>query len=273
MRRLWLTALLLLPCLSCTRVNLAWKLAPWYLDRQAQDYLQLQGPQRENFKRELDAFLRRTARERGPRLAGLAQALSAQVLAGHDAQALDAALDGLEKEWTLAVEPVLPAAARWIAQAPAASMRAGFAKSNGRLEKREEGGPAARLERVQARLKDWLGSVKEPQKAWAQGWVNQPDAAVGWRANRARFQALLLGLLDKRAPAAEVQKLLKDWWLPLPGSAGFKTWESQRARSRQQGLLLLATLDPEQRRYLALKLQLLSQHLLEIAAGAEKPAK
>jgi hypothetical protein len=261
-----LAALLLLA--ACSSLSLGWRVAPWYLEHQAQGLLQLQGPAHERLKADLDIFLHRSAVDEGPSLAGLSDALATALRESRDADALNLAFGSLEEECQRLVQPALAPAARLVALAQPAALQAGFKKDNAVAFARWQGWTrkegAARLEK---RLQEWLGPLGPAQVKLAEAWAEAgPFPSLAWRAERLHNQKLLVAAVQAKAGPLALEDLLSRGWFVPWASPASAAWKGDEARVRDWLGQLLASLSPAQRLHLAQRFHGYAADLRKISA-------
>jgi len=280
--------LLALTLLSgCSRLSLAWNLAPWYLEKKAAVFLDVPERDRDAFGRDVEALLERWAREQGPALAGLAHELALAVEEGDQDKALKGLFEALPAQWDALAEPALAPGAAWLVRKDAQGLQdleAAFARiaQEEAAKQAQASSPGQRTKRLRGNLEDWLGSLSPEQERRLPGWS---DSMAFPReqayADRRRRRARLLETLRAGKGQAAVEAQLRLWWIAPEKDrepAYAKAMAAYNLELRRVSGELLASLDPAQRSHLSARLNGYGHELAKIAAKhgaliAELPGK
>jgi hypothetical protein len=269
--------------LSCSRVDLGWRAAPWLLRHEGAQWLGLRGAETEHFGKDADAWLRRAGQDIAPALAQVSLGVAGRLEAGDDEGALERLFSDLPPLWDRLLEPALSPLAAWMVSdrpARAAALAKTFAERNQRDLKRWSNDAklaADREKRLRGGMKDWVGPLVDAQDPVIEAWGKLPYPVEGWRQDRLRRQGELLAALRRGDNVLAVRGILEAWWITPEKDrdpAYGKDLEAYRRGSRAVGLRLLKSLTPAQREYLVQRLRALGQDFATIAqrsAGKDRP--
>lgn len=282
MKRLALLLAAAAVSLSCSRVDLGWRAAPWLLRHEGAHWLGLKGGDADRFGADVKDWLGRAGREVAPELARTALGMAGRIEAGDDDGALERLFSDLPPLWDRLLDPAVPVLAGWLALRPAeraAALEAVFAERNERDLKRwsDDAKVAAdREKRLRAGMKDWVGPLAPAQDPVLEAWGRLPYPVEGWRRDRLRRQRALLEALRRGDDAPKLRRLLEAWWI-TPEKDRDPAYQRElgeyRRQSRAVGLRLLRSLSPAQREYLGQRLRALGEDFAAIArrSAGDKP--
>ena len=203
----------------------------WLVALQASQYVSLDGPQRQAFRRELDVLLAWHCTAERPRLVDLADTLAVRVAGGPGdwtADEVHALVDEIETRWHAVLTQAAPALAGLLRTLDAeqqaelmTALRDDLAEDRAEyLDGDAAERDAAREARMRERLERWLGPLTPAQETLLAQW--QPGAAANsaddWLAHRAewldRFGRALAGgwqaasLPERGAAPASLETLI-----------------------------------------------------------------
>lgn len=268
-----LLALMLLLA-GCSRLSLGWRMAPWWLNKEAVRWTGADAQERQDLRRDVGALLHEIGVRVAPKAAAWSRVLARDLDEKKDEQALDQLFVGSQKLWQETAGLALDPSAAWLAKdgpRRAQALEKVFAERARSEAKAVDGRRAVsdRARRLRDGLKDWLGDVREAQLDKIDDWAQRaayPREPLS--RDRQRRELALLGALKKGAPAATVREELKRWWLEpdKDREAGARTaLERYRADLRQALAELLKGCDEAQRQHLSRRLRALAEDLDGIA--------
>lgn len=249
----------LLALASCTRLDLAYRnldvLIPWSLS----DYLDMNRQQKRWLNDQLKDQLQWHCTTQLPGYLPWLDRLQALAKEG---SASDAQLQALTRDAEQAVQQVAqqitPSAVQLLAglsDDQVAALRQAFSDDLAKRRKTLVDPPLARqvddrAERMQERLKPWIGRLNSAQQAQVQAWsVQLGEQNRAWMDNREHWQSLLLEALAERHNAdfpARIATLLQErraLWTDDYRNA----WANTERATRQLIIELLTSSTPEQR--------------------------
>jgi hypothetical protein len=252
---------------GCSMPRLAYQQADWLLLREIDSYLDLQDAQRDRVEGALEASLQRHRTEYLPAFASAFAEAAQRARGGLREADLRWALDQGRRLLTDTVALMLPAISDTLADLTP-EQRRHLAR---RMEERNQeyaqsndlGAPEferlrRRARRAVERIEQWTGPLTEEQQTLVRAArMDMPDMSDEWLAYGKDRQAGLMALLERGAPAREVEALLRAWWVDrdgLPPELARKRDTLIEARIRLLARLD-ATLDSAQRKHLVERLQ------------------
>lgn len=271
---LYLTALLALA--SCTRLDLAYRnldvLIPWSLS----DYLDMNRQQKRWLNEQLKEQLQWHCTTQLPGYLPWIDRLQAMVREG---SASDAQLQALTHDAELAVKQVAqqitPSAVQLLqglSDEQVATLRQAFTDDLAKRRKALVQPPLAeqideRAERMQDRLKPWIGKLNDAQRTSVRAWSSQLGAQNrAWMDNREHWQTLLLAALEQRHQpgfAERIGQLLQER-RALWTNDYRVAWNATELATRQLIIALLSTSTSEQRIQLLSRLEKLKSDFSEL---------
>lgn len=245
---------------ACSAVRMAYDSAPWLLMRSVNDYLDLDTPQEERLRAQLDAY---HVVHRQERLPGVVDALREIGRRGADG------MSEADWQWALEFSPtlyrdtagdLLPLVGQTLAGLDTPQID----YLEERLKERNESyserylaaDPQERLEnRVGAMVKQlerWVGKLNEEQVALITELRSQmPETGPLWLNYRRQKQGELLAALRADRPAPELSAILRGWWLERDGQSPELAAARVQWREGMEGILRAVerSLTDEQREY------------------------
>ena len=236
---------------ACSRVELAYDNADWWLARQVAGYLDLERDQRGLLRNDLAAYREYHQQARMPEILSFLESVDALLETSAPSRAAVAEqFDEAEALIRASASDALPLAVNTL-QRLSASQIDGFEVSlaEGRQTYVEEIAPE-RPEQLEERLQDWLGKVRPAQTDLITQCSEQtPDVRDEWLRWRSQMDNRLVAALRSERDKGAITSLLYEWW--LDDQARGAALISARATTRSIWLEctheLLLTLDTDQR--------------------------
>jgi hypothetical protein len=272
---LGLLALALLP--ACSSLNMAWRLGPWVVEGDAAERLGWPSADRPRLHQAVLAWVQAMGRQAAPLLASAARATAAEVEGGQDRAAAARMVEATQRAWVAAADAAEAPLARLLEVQPQdrAKALASFFKGKDAADRARWADPdhsaVAQAKRLRGTFKDYAGEPSEAQDRLIVDWARHAQfpgpAYLAWRQDRER--ALTTGL-NHGADATQLQGLLDDWWVSHAsrGPVLAQAMDAYHARLRSSLETLLASLDRDQRAYLAARLRAVALDLDSIARKA-----
>lgn len=236
---------------ACSRVELAYDNADWWLARQVGSYLELERGQRGLLRDELAEYRQFHQAVRMPEIAELLESIDTLLSMPQPTKAAVAeTFDRGEVLIRLAAADAVPLAVNTLKrlnEAQIVSLEA--ALEEGRQTYVEEVAPA-RAERLEERAAEWLGSITTEQVDLLNRCERQsPDIRDEWMAWRSQLDARLAAALQAEAGRQEMAALMHEWWLDdrARGNFLFSARQQTRAIWLECTYQMLLTLDAQQR--------------------------
>ncbi|HXB97857.1 MAG TPA: hypothetical protein VNZ54_07375 [bacterium] len=282
MRRIhWmgLLALALLP--ACSRLGVAWRFGPWMVERDAAERMAWPEQERPRLHEAVQAWAKVMGRQVAPALASAARATAAAVDNGQDHVAAARLVDAAQRAWDATAAAAAPPLAQLLAFKPQERSKAlaGFFSAKDAKDQARWADPdhsaVAQAKQLMGTFKDYAGEPSEAQGRliveWARHAAFPGPAYLAWRQDRERALAKALAT---GADPAQLQALLQDWWVSHASRppALRQAMDAYHARLLASLETLLASLDKDQRAYLAARLRAVAQDLDQIAHKAWAPA-
>lgn len=266
---------LLVATAGCSRMQVAYNAADFFILREAADYLDLERTQKADWEPMLKAALGRHREQELPYLAAFFDSALSGAQNGFTPARLDCLLDQFEtlyqRNFRLAGEAVAPLLAALTPKQVEALART-FRKDA--IEDAPEPGPEAavaraskRAERYADNLDWWFGSLDARQQGIIREVTRRmPDTGPAWYAYRDQKREQLLGLLRERAGAARIEAFLNAWvvdYQDMPADLRAARADLRRAFSDLL-LQLQPTLSPAQRERFINRLRTLRDDFLAL---------
>ena len=272
-----LSLLLILPLIlsGCSRIQIAYTTAPFFIERYATDYLKLDSSQMARWEPRLKIALDAHRAVELPLLAGFFEALHQASQAGFDAAntrcLTDAFRDLYRRHARLAVDTAAPLLAGLTpAQVKALDRRFSveYAQDQPRPDMQDQAlEQAKRARRYVKSVQEWTGPLTAAQRALVADVTGRmPDTEAAVLEYRTRKRQELIALLRSGTNVAALQRFLTDWLVdyrdlpPTLVSAG----EQLQERVGELLIRLGASLDQAQRRCLNDRLAALRDDLIHL---------
>jgi len=272
---LLLALLLFLPLVlpGCSRLQIAYGTAPFFIERYADDYLALDSAQLTHWEPRLtDALAAHRALEL-PLLAGYFEALHQASLAGFDttntACLTDAFLDLYRRHIRLAVTTAAPLLAGLTpAQVQALERRFAleYAQDRPRPGDRDRE-LAKRARRYVKSIEEWTGPLTAAQRGLVAAVTRRmPDTAAAVLDYRTRKRRAFIELLNTKANEATLARFLTDWLVDFRDLPPTLVRAGAQLQERVGELLIAlgASLDEGQRQRLSERLAGLRDDLMQL---------
>ncbi|AYC33930.1 hypothetical protein D3880_16870 [Pseudomonas cavernae] len=270
------TLLLTLLLAACSRLDLVYqnldRLMLWWID----DYLNLDSVQKSWLQPRLQAELQWHCRSQLPSYvawqAELQRLLAQQPLQAAQIEAQFAAINSAQQTIAAHTAPVATELLRGLSPRQIAALRSRLTEEQEKLAEEYLALPpdkqiATRAERMEKRLRPWLGRLNPAQQARVQGWAKQMHGYDRlWLDNRQHWQQELLATLEVRHSAdfqPRLTRLLqqrKSLWSPTYRQA-FRTGQQAFAELLAD---LLNGASAQQREHLLSRLDELRENLAEL---------
>lgn len=193
---------------ACSQVSLAYRNLDWLIPWRLNQYLDLDSRQKAWLKPRLQSHLAWHCSSELPRYLDWLQRTQGLLQSPHpDARQLDAQLVEAESAVQNIVRQINPTALELLQQLSAeqvAGLYAAMEKDN-REDRQKYLRPALstqiaeRAERLEKRLRPWLGGLNEVQRARVQQWASERrEQNRLWLENRSRWQSAFRSALDQR---------------------------------------------------------------------------
>lgn len=241
---------------GCALPELAWERADDVVVSRTNDWLDLEPRQQARLQARLQPWLRDVRSNRLGEFAAAIDGLAARI--GSDLDAADArwAEDRFRALYDETVESFLPVIAPTLAgltDSQREHLASRFEEENRedreRLEGRD-GGRYALAERMIEQIERWTGPLDLEQRELIHARLREfPDTAGGWLDYRRRMQQALLAELEAGASAAELETLLRRWWIERAGRTPEESRDAAAFRAAVRGTLVevARSLSPMQR--------------------------
>ncbi len=262
---------------SCSVPRLLYQNADWLVLRELDGYMDLHEAQRDWVAVALEERLERHRREELPVFARSFQDAAARARRGFQPADARWVMERGRELLADTVDGTLPLVARALSELDADQRRhlaERIAERNQdfrerhHLDRSREERFARRARRLVDRLEDWTGPLNEEQVALVHAIRNgMPDSAPAWLAYSEERQRALLALLERGGSAAEIEALLRGWWLRLEGLPPELAAKRDRQVAALEELIvrLDGTLDSVQRAHLVGKLEDLARDARSLA--------
>lgn len=236
---------------ACSRVELAYHNADWWLARQVAGYLDLERDQRGLLRNDLAAYREYHQQARMPEILSFLESVDALIANPVPSErAVAVRFDEAEALIRASASDALPWAVNTLRRLSASQID-GFEASlaEGRQTYVEEIAPE-RPERLEERLQDWLGKVHPAQaELLMQCAERTPDVRDEWLRWRSQMDNRLVAALRSERDKGAIASLLYEWWLDdqARGAALVNAREQTRLVWLECTHALLLTLDTNQR--------------------------
>lgn len=266
--------LLILTLGGCSRIQLGYEYADWFIARQMSRTLDLDRQQRLEVQNALAAYREQHRLERLPRLLALLDRFEA-LLAAPDAAGTVALLAAGEQEFRDTLGELLPLLAetmRTLSDEQIDHFRQELLE--GRTEYLERT-PAMREARALERTEDWTGRLRPGQRQLIAACALSPGIrSDDWLRWREATEVNLLTLLEIDAPPARIERALRDWLIDDAALPDERRQERQRVRAIWHGCvsMLLASLDTRQRERIVRRLDGYRDDVLGLLPDGLQPA-
>lgn len=246
-----LTIVLWFALVGCSRVELAYDNADWWLARQVAGYLDLERDQRGMLRDDLAAYRQFHQQTRMPTILAFLESVDA-LLEMPAPSRVDVAqrFDAAEALIRAGAADAMPLAVKTLQRLDSSqidSLEESLAE--GRQTYVEDIAPA-QSERLEDRLDDWFGEVKPGQAELIMRCSDDtPDVREPWLAWRTEIDERLVAALRSDAGDTAIEDLLYEWWLDdrARGEALFAARQQTRRIWLECTHQLLLTLDARQR--------------------------
>lgn len=261
-KRAVLAALILLLCAGCSRVKLGYPWADWLLERRIGSYLDLDGKQEGLAEKRVAEFL---VWHRGKALPGYAAFLRKSAdHAGRgalDPETFEQVFGELDALYRETMRATVPGMAELFALQKAEQIdhfEKYVAEEQAELAKDAERPPEERLrKRVYGLvdvLEDFVGELSAAQRARLETDLRQSKSSPApWLENRKAHAASVVQAMRRGADRAEMETLLRGWWLgegPAASAEYRRYSDAFMGEMRAMIQEVLASLDAEQRAFL-----------------------
>jgi hypothetical protein len=246
---------------ACSTVQLAYNNADWWLLQIADDYLDLNGEQRQRLR---TALATRLDQHRRQELEGYvsffdrAARAAEQGLTRPEAEALVAELEANLQTTVAGTIPVFAPVMAGLSKDQREHLAQRMDEENRKfrethLQEDRDARLQARAERSLGRIERWTGRLSRRQQQRVIGIIRGwPDAAADWYAYRIAQEQGLLRLLGDGVEAEQITVYLRDWWVEQARQPPALRRAVRQTREGLVGLLLAldASLTPKQREHL-----------------------
>lgn len=258
---------------GCSRVELAYNTADFFIERYADEWLALDGAQMAQWRPALAEALARHREDELPHLAAFFDALHAGAASGFDAGRVECLLDAFEdiyrRHFRIAADLATPLLAD-LGPEQIRTLERKFMEDR----KPEDNSPAAvsrrerkRAERYAESAEWWVGPLSPQQREIVREvTAAMPDTAAQWDAYRARKQDALIRMLRAGADQPAIRRYLTEWlvdYRDLPPALA-RAREGIRAQVVELIVRVDATFSPAQRRHFAGRLATVRDDLLSL---------
>lgn len=236
---------------GCSRVELAYDNADWWLARQVAGYLDLERDQRGMLRDDLAAYRQFHQQTRMPTILAFLESVDALLEMPAPSKA-DVAqrFDAAEALIRAGAADALPLAVKTLQRLNSAQIETlEQALAEGRQTYVEEIAPA-QSERLEDRLSDWFGEVRPAQAKLINRCADEtPDVRKPWLAWRAGVDERLVAVLRSDEGNTAIEEVLYEWWLDdrARGEVLFAARQQTRSIWVECTHQLLLTLDARQR--------------------------
>ena len=252
---------------GCSMARLAYQQADWLLLREVDSYLDLGDVQRQRVEGALETSLHRHRTEHLPEFARAFAEAARRARAGLHEADLRWAFEQGQTLLTDTAALMLPTLAATLAELTPEQRRflarriteynEDYAERH-QLDAPQQQRMRERAERAVERIENWTGPLYDEQRALVrEARMAMPDISGDWLDYSRGRQTELMALLNRGAPAAEVETLLRSWWLDrsaLPAQLARKRNALLEGRIRLLARLD-TTLDSVQREHLVNRLE------------------
>jgi hypothetical protein len=248
-----LTLLLITPILlviGCSRTELLYDNADWFLQRYADSYFKMNWQQRRDWRPVLAAQLTQHRREELPEVIAFLEDFEQSAGAGLDRDTAYCLVDRIEAIYRshaeLAVEVAVPLLAG-LSEQQIDQMAQRFEElyfeylETGR-QQGKEGRAEERSQRIRKRVERWTGPLDENQVDLIKtAAIAMPDTFPAWPEYRLKQQTGLIQLLGDEAKPERIRDYLNRWWVEYRDIT--PCLEAAIARIRERGTTLLTEID------------------------------
>lgn len=269
MLRLSLLLIVMLLCLSCTKLRLGYEYADWLVIYSIEDNFDLDKVQRTQIKLDVADYFKWHRKQMLPLYSDFLTQKSLQSKSGLSLAQVDTGFNQFQFLYQKTLEPFVDKAQRMLVSLTPSQVNVWLEKQkkkNQKILKEMSGGAQVQIERrynkIVAELEDWTGDLTKEQKSQLKILNSAlPWNGLLWLDNREKNQNQLAILLGQNASKATIKSFLNDFYIH-PEKLRSPQFQKQNLEFESKLKIMIVAvynlLSPEQRAHFILQAEKLS---------------